>query len=327
MPLDSIDGRLLNLVQARFPLTREPFAALGEELGVTEQDVLDRLQRMKDEGLIRQLGPVIDGRRLGYQTTLVAMRLPEDQLAQAEELLRRHPGVSHGYERDHHFNIWFTLALPEGADVEQELARVASGFNVESIFSLPATRLFKIGAYFDVGGDGQSGARMPVNDSGALPETVRISDEDRALLVELQRDLPLVSRPFRDMAWRLGLDDDTLLERCRTLQHLGVVRRLGASVNHRRAGFQGNGMACWIVPPERVSDIGPKLAALPEVSHCYERATNPQWRHNVFAMIHGRAREDCAGIARAASRELGLDEPMVLFSTREFKKERVRYLV
>jgi DNA-binding Lrp family transcriptional regulator len=325
MPRDITDRKLLNLVQAGFPLTPEPFAALGEKLGVSEQDVIDRIMRLKSEGLIRQLSPVIDGRRLGFQTTLVAMRVTEDDRARAEDVLCRHPGVSHGYERSHHFNIWFTLALPGGADVDEELARISEGLDVEAIFSLPATRLFKIGAYFDVGGDGQ-GHRMPTNDSGALPETIDISDADRALLVEMQQDLPLVSRPFRDMAERLGLDEEAFIERCLKLQSLGVMRRFGASVNHRKAGFSGNGMACWIVPEERVDEVGPGLAALPEVSHCYERATNPEWRHNIFAMIHGRVHEDCERIAGQASEDLGLDAPMVLFSTREFKKERVRYL-
>ena len=97
-------------------------------------------------------------------------------------------------------------------------------------------------------------------------------------------------------------------------------------MNHRKAGFWGNGMACWAVPEERVDEIGPRLAALAEVSHCYERATNPEWPHNMFAMIHGRAHEDCERIAGQVSDELGLDAPLLLFSTREFKKERVRYL-
>ncbi|MEE8352880.1 MAG: AsnC family transcriptional regulator, partial [Dehalococcoidales bacterium] len=117
MPEDSIDRKLLNLIQADFPLVHEPYAELGGRLGITGEETVERIARFKQTGLVRQISPVLDGRRLGYQTTLVAMRVPESSRETAEEALRQHPGVSHGYERDHRFNIWFTLALPPEADV------------------------------------------------------------------------------------------------------------------------------------------------------------------------------------------------------------------
>ena len=311
---DTTDRKLLNLVQAGFPLTQRPFEDLGKQLGTTGDDVISRIRHLKNEGIIRQISPVVDGRRLGFHPTLVAARIPEDDLPRAEDAIRRHPGVSHGYERDHHFNVWFTLALPAGADV------------AEAIFPLPATRLFKIGAYFDVGGDGRGAAPVAANPGGALPDAVELSGEEREVLVELQQDIPLMSDPFSGMAARLNMDIEAFLAHCRALVDYGVMRRFGASVNHRQAGFQGNGMVCWKVPPEMVDTAGARLAALPEVSHCYERETNALWRYNIFAMIHGRTRDECRQIAARATSEIGLGDYQVLFSTREFKKERVRYL-
>ncbi len=327
MPEDSIDRKLLNLIQADFPLVHEPYAELGERLGIDGDEVIERIARFKQTGLVRQISPVLDGRRLGYQTTLVAMRVPETSREAAEETLRQHPGVSHGYERDHRFNIWFTLALPPEADVDEELAELTAGFETEALFALPAIKLFKIGAYFDVGGDGDTQSRTGValNPSGALPDRIALSEDDRRVLRQLQRDLPLEATPYRAMAADIGIDEATFLSRCRELVDRGAMRRYGASVNHRQAGFEGNGMACWTVAADGVDDAGRRLAALPEVSHCYERATNPDWPYNLFAMIHGKTPEDCRQVAADAASEIGLGEPQILFSTREFKKTRVRY--
>lgn len=335
MPEDSIDRKLLNLIQADFPLVHEPYAELGGRLDITGDEVIERIARFKQTGLVRQISPVLDGRRLGYQTTLVAMRVPESSRETAEETLRQHPGVSHGYERDHHFNIWFTLALPPQVDIHRELAELTASFETEAVFALPALKLFKIGAYFDIGGDGGDSPSRAVatgrvaseNPSGALPDRLVLSEDDRQVLRQLQRDLPLEPMPFTAMAAGLDIDEATFLARCRGLLDRGAMRRYGASINHRQAGFEGNGMACWAVAAEAVDDAGRRLAALAEVSHCYERKTNPDWPYNLFAMIHGRTPEDCRRIAAAAAADIGLGEPQILFSTREFKKTRVRYEV
>jgi DNA-binding Lrp family transcriptional regulator len=86
-------------------------------------------------------------------------------------------------------------------------------------------------------------------------------------------------------------------------------------------------MACWVAPPDKVEVIGRRLAALPEVTHCYERRVNARWQYNLFAMIHGHTIEDCQGLARDVSRETDLTDYVLLFSTKEFKKERIKYLV
>jgi DNA-binding Lrp family transcriptional regulator len=105
------------------------------------------------------------------------------------------------------------------------------------------------------------------------------------------------------------------------------MRRFGAAVNHRKAGFAANAMTCWAAPPEKVVAAGQKLASWREVSHCYERKTNPLWRYNLFAMIHAHTEEACREIAAKVSAQTGLTDYVMLFSTREFKKTRVKYLV
>ena len=129
------------------------------------------------------------------------------------------------------------------------------------------------------------------------------------------------------MAQRVDMDAEQFLAQCRSLQQRGIIRRFSASINHNHVGFVANAMACWVAPADTIDIAGCKLASLKEVSHCYERKTNPLWRYNLFAVIHGCSREVCQEIADKVSRETGLKDYALLYSTKEFKKTRVKYLV
>ncbi len=325
MDFDSVDRKLFSLLQVEFPLTREPYGELGLKLGIDGDEVIHRIKQLKAKGVIRQISPVLDARRLGYQTTLVAMRVAETQLDTAEQLITEHPGVSHGYERDHDFNVWITLAIPATANIEAELQKLAGPIDAEA-FALPAIKLFKLHAYFDMDGDNQSEADTGVETS-LLPQMAELSQTDRLVINELQQDLPLVPAPFTALAAQLGMDEEYFLAQCQSLLQCGIIRRFGAAVNHRKVGFKANAMTCWVAPPDTVNVAGRKLALLREVSHCYERKTNPLWQYNLFAMIHGHSREVCQEVADKVSRETGLMDYVLLYSTKEFKKMRVKYLV
>jgi len=327
MYLDSIDKKLLNLVQAEFPLTSEPYSALGQRLGIDGSEVIFRIKRLKEEGIIRQIGPVLEARRLGYQLTLVAMRVEKSELDRTEQLISQHPGVSHGYERDHYFNLWFTLAVPPEVDIMTELKLLTSSLEAKVVFALPAIKVFKIGVYFDMNGERLSMADTMKQPSGVLVQKAELAQTDRLVINELQQELPLVTTPFSTMAIRLGMSEEYFLAQCQSLLQRGIMRRFGASINHNRAGFKANAMACWIAPPDLVDVAGQKLASLPEVSHCYERQTNSLWQYNLFAMVHSHTRETCHKIVSDVSHRIGLNGYILLFSTKEFKKTRVKYLV
>lgn len=310
MKLNRLEIGLLDLIQAEFPLSGEPYAELGRRLGISQDEVMAHIEKLAAAGIVREIGPVLDSRRLGYQTTLVAMKVSQDYLDRASKIINEHPGISHGYEREHPFNLWFTLSLPPPADLEAEIQRLSQAIGAEAAFSLPVLRQFKIGTR--LGG-------------GELPQPAELSATDRRVINELQSDLPLVSAPFGRMATRLNMDVAEFLARCQSLLQRGVIRRFGASVNHREVGLRANAMACWVASPEMVDAAGQKLANLGEVSHCYERKTSPLWQYNLFAMIHGHTREACREIADRVSGETGLKDCVLLFSTREIKKKRVKY--
>jgi len=323
---DSVDQRLLGILQARFPLTSRPYADIGLGLDVAEDEVIQRIDQMKKKGLVRQISPVLHARRLGYKTTLVAMRVRETKLGRAAKLLAEHPRVSHAYERDHHFNLWFTLAVPDMADIDAELLRLADITEAETAFDLSMVKVFKLRTYFRPEGDDQPEVPASTPDSN-VHQRACLSSVDRKVVNELQQDLPLISRPFAEMSSRLRMDEGRFLTLCQSLLLRGIIRRYGASVNHRGIGFAANAMTCWAVPAEKVVVIAEKLVSLKQVSHCNERKTNPEWHYNLFAMIHGHTKKQCQEIADKVSAETGLTDYVLLFSTKEFKKTRVIYQV
>jgi DNA-binding Lrp family transcriptional regulator len=309
-------------------LTSKPYGEIGLVLGIAEDKVIRRIDQMKKKGLVRQISPVLDARRLGYKTTLVAMGVRETQLDQAARFLSEHPRVSHAYKRDHYFNLWFTLAVPDMADIDAELLRLADMTEAETAFDLPTVKIFKLRTYFSSDEDVQPQPEVLAGTlNGVTRQSVDLSPLDRKVINQLQQDLPLTSRPFAEMAARLGMDEEKFMAQCQSLLSRGIIRRYGASVNHRGVGFAANAMTCWAVPAEKVEVIAEKLVSLKQVSHCYERKTNPLWHYNLFAMIHGHIREQCQEIADKVSAEIGLTDYVLLYSTKEFKKTRVIYQV
>jgi DNA-binding Lrp family transcriptional regulator len=329
MEFDNVDKTLLNIIQAEFPLSREPFSALGFRLGLTSNEIIRRIDRLKAAGIIRLIGPVLNPKKLGYQTTLVAAKVPVEQMDKAGQIISRHPMVSHCYQRDHDFNLWFTLAIPITEDVEDEVRKLGNRIKSETILNLPAMKTFKIGAYFGPTGGNISAPDMTSHSNRSSDTDFELAATDRAVINELQHDLPLSEKPFDLISAKIPMDTDKFLSHCRTLLQRGIMRRFSASVNHNKLGFTANAMVCWKVTSDMVDTAGKKIATFPEVSHCYERQTSPLWPYNLFAMTHAHNNENCRAVTDKICSETGLNtnEMLLLFSSKEIKKTRVRYMV
>lgn len=329
--LDTADRALLERLQSGFPLVARPFAALGCALDLTEEDVLARMCRLKQENVIRQISAIFDTRRLGYQSTLVAFHVAHDAFHVAHDALESvasrvsdHPGVSHNYARAHHYNLWFTLAVPPGKDVREEIDRLAERAGVDDWLDLPALRTFKLRTHFRLQ---DSDAEQQIERSGDPGHNGRaFTPADIPLVRALQRDLAIAPNPFAEAAERLNVSEKELLDRARELERAGIMRRFGAVLRHRQVGYTANGMACWVVPEAQVEAVGSEAAGFPQVSHCYQRpAYPPRWPYTLFTMTHGQARDEVSSVVAAIAQQTGIEEYQVLYSTREFKKERVRY--
>jgi DNA-binding Lrp family transcriptional regulator len=204
-----------------------------------------------------------------------------------------------------------------------EIERLAQQAGVDDWLNLPALRVFKIRTHFQL----DAAAGPPAATLSAPGPAIRpLKTCDIDVIRAIQGDLPLLSRPFAGAAERLGLSELALLEYAHRLQAAGILRRFGAVLRHRRAGYTANGMACWVVPDSQIETAGQLAAQLPQVSHCYQRpAYPPRWPYTLFTMIHGRAEEEVEAVVARIARQIQIGQYQVLYSTREFKKERIRY--
>ncbi len=327
--LDAFDKRLLDAMQGGFPIAQRPYAAVAENLGVSEDVVLERVRELLDDRIIRQVTPIFDTRAFGYGSMLVAAKVDPEHPWRAGKIINSHPGVSHNYLRNHDFNMWFTLAVEEDSqlglqgtlDLLQELT------GAESIRQLPTLKLFKIRMELEMGGDTKS-LSTP---KAVAEEPVELSkqpfdDVDRAVVLATQGDLPVVEEPYANAARELGMPVNQLLAHLEGMKERGLLRRVAAILFHRRAGFSANGMGVWAVPEDRIAEVGPRMAAFRGISHCYQRPTYPDWPYSVFTMAHGRSKEECDAILDAVGEEVDcIEGRATLYSSTEFKKIRLLY--
>jgi DNA-binding Lrp family transcriptional regulator len=325
--LDAVDKKLLNEIQWVFPLVDRPYAEVAEKHRISEQDVMRRVTAMKKLGLIRQINAIFDTRRLGYKSALVAFAVKPDKLGIVADRINEHPGVSHNYERNHEFNMWFTLAVPPGSDMKHDLDRMAALDGVIKYRVLPTLKLYKIGVRLDMVNE-DADKPKPTDEVKELnPEKVQLSERDKEFIRELQKDLAVIPEPFKELADHLGITTSELFAKAKEYEGIGIMRRFAAILRHRDVGFVANGMVVWHVPEDQIDEVGFKLAAFPQVSHCYRRPVYPDWRFNLFSMVHARSLDAAEKMAVEMSDTIGIQDYQILFSSREFKKERVKYFV
>ena len=148
--LDSIDSAILNRIQSDFPITSRPFLTVANELGLSEEEVLNRVARLKADGIIRRIGGNLVPGKLGFVSTLCAASVPFEKIDRFAEIVNRYPGVTHNYQRDNSYNVWFTFIAPSMDEIEKNLKQIVKDTGVDDILNLPATKVFKIRAEFEV---------------------------------------------------------------------------------------------------------------------------------------------------------------------------------
>jgi AdoMet-dependent heme synthase len=148
--MDAIDKKILNILQKEFPLEEQPFLIVAGRCGISEEETLARIQKMKDEGIIRRIGAVFAGQKLGRVSTLCAARVPEDKIDGFVQIVNANIGVTHNYRRDNEYNIWFTASAPTAEELELFLKDVKEKTGVADILDMRAVKTFKIDAAFDV---------------------------------------------------------------------------------------------------------------------------------------------------------------------------------
>lgn len=276
MRLSEFDRQVLDRLQLGLSVTERPFLVIADELNVSEDRVLASAGDMKDAGLIRRIGPTINYRILGFNSTLIAASVTEERLKKVTDAIKIINGVSHCYLRNNPMNLWFTMMFRSCENIEEKLSVLSKELGTP-LYNLPAETFFKLNVFF-----GKQGGQKPKKRPGkGNYSVVKLSKQAKSMICGLQKGLEIVSRPYMK-ACSSGEELNILGE----LMELGVVKKINASVNQYKLGFTSNVMFCAKIDDSAIAEAGNWLSQSRMVSHCYSRKTCEAWNLNFFAMVH-----------------------------------------
>ena len=152
-----------------------------------------------------------------------------------------------------------------------------------------------------------------------------LTELEKKVVASIQGDMPIVEKPFAQIATEIGIDENELLDILDDLVRRGVIRRFGATLRHQKSGYHSNAMTAWLVDEDRMDEVGKIMASFKEVSHCYRRDPTPVWKYNLYTMIHGKDEDHCRQIAKMMAQKSGVTTYSLLFSRRELKKTSMKY--
>ena len=324
--LDQTDRLLLNQLQTSFPIEHRPFASLAQAFGISEAACLERVASLKKKQFIRQISAIFDGKSLGYKSALVAMKIAGEHIGEAAKIINSHPGVSHNYQRSDVFNLWFTVSVPGDDSLEKTIEVLKKQTGCSEVLFLPALRLYKIGAKFELGADyiGPEESRI-YSESSRTSDGAPLTKTDRNIVRAMQEDLPLLEMPFAVWAEQAQVSEDQLIAWAKRAIQSGVMRRFSAILYHRNVGLKANMMVAWRIPEEKIDWAGEEISRFREVSHCYRRTAYPSWPYPVYSMIHGATDAECAGVLNKIEENIGAFPHKILLTVKEFKKNSLKF--
>jgi DNA-binding Lrp family transcriptional regulator len=323
--MDGKDRLLLTYLQNGLPLTPGPFAVWAAKLGTDNADLLVRIQRLKKEGTFGGIRPVLDFRFFHYQSSWVALRICSGGIESRTEVLWQHPGVIYGCEREHEFNVWFFIAVPADHDLELHVRCLEKLLGAEEVLFLPVRKIFKGSDLLNSLGT----ETFPVmSERFEKRRTIRAPDlaaEEIDMIRQLQEAFPLTDEPYQKIAADLGITEAQVLERMRSLVRKGCLRKIGSFLKPVTSVSEARTLVVWKIPEEKLERIGPEIAAFREVLYADRRPAYPEFPYSLYTMILGETPEELELIIRRMQDRIGKWPHRVMMTTREFKKERMKY--
>jgi DNA-binding Lrp family transcriptional regulator len=334
--VDAVDAALIDEYQSGFPVESHPFERVAREISdetgvdVDAAEVLDRVRDLRERGVFRRFGAVLNPPVIG-SSTLAAVRAPEDRFDEVAEVVNGYRQVNHNYRRDHEWNQWFVVTAGSREKRDEILTEIEARTGCE-VLALPMLTDYYIDLEFPVV-NADRFARESLDETAV--SATRISEDARGDLTALEADLllaiqdgfPLSATPYADVADEIGAAVDDVLAAVDRLLADGCIKRIGCVVNHVVTGFTNNCMVVWDVPDEELDERGESVGSLPYVTLCYHRPRREEqeWPYNLFTMIHGREAEAVdAKIDELAADHLPYDHER-LYSTETLKQTGAQY--
>lgn len=328
--MEDLTEKLLNDFQRNFPLSPLPFEQIAKILNTSTEVVIEKLKELQAKGAVSRVGPVFSPNTVGV-STLAAMSVPANELEQIAEQVNTYQQVNHNYEREHLFNLWFVATADNQNNLQNTLNSIEkqTGYKV---LSLPLLKEYHIDLGFhmnlkDRKDIDEVDATMPNPAPNILTAEAQLASAEDLIEV-IQCGLPLVARPYQEIAERLGWSEQLVIEKLKTMIDGGIIKRLGIVVRHHELGYRSNAMVVWDVADDQVDKIGQQLGMQDCVTLCYQRPRMlPEWPYNLFCMVHGRNREEVLECIDTMTEGLGLEKTphTVLFSGRRFKQRGAIY--
>ncbi len=150
-----------------------------------------------------------------------------------------------------------------------------------------------------------------------------IDSVDQKIIRRVQGEFPLTPAPYRLMADEIGISEAELLERLSQMKAMGMLRKMGAVLQHRVAGFHGNALCCWRIPDVMVKEVAARMAACSFISHVYLRQPHEKWPYNLYTVFHSHTREECQERIETMAKTLAMAEYRVLFSRKNWKRSQL----
>jgi DNA-binding Lrp family transcriptional regulator len=317
LPIAEVDRAtqlLIDGYQRDFPLVSRPFAEIGERIALSEAAVIERLAALSARGAVSRVGAVVRPHTAG-RSTLAAVAAPSERIEEVAATINAFAGVNHNYERENVWNLWFVVTCRTQADVDATLAGVAAATGLR-VLDLPLETSFHIDLGFALFDTPRKKRSQPALRGEA-------DENDRRLLAAIEGGLALTPLPYAAAAQAAGMSEAEVLTRLDAMVTRGVITRFGVVVRHRAFGYVANAMTVWDIDDADVDAVGEAFAREPGVTLCYRRPRRPpDWRYNLFTMIHGRDRAEALSVVKQLAVRAGGHARAhdVLFSLRCFKQ-------
>ena len=306
---------MLAALQRGIPLAPRPGEELSREIGREDSGLVDFARAALENGSARRFGAVFDARRMGYASALCCASVSDPDAAATEIVKCRE--VTHCYRREAPGcpNLWWTWSAP-AESFEDTLGKISIPFH-----RLPATRRYKIDVMF--------GTATRASDESVADCLPPPDERERRIVRALQGDTEIRPDYFSAIAEKVGMKEWDLLATLEIWLRQGRLKRIGLVLNHRKAGYQANGMCCFRIEGDTM-EAGRALAALDSVTHCYERPLGKVFPYNLYAMIHCSSMDEAeSGFEDLKSRLAALERPpsasVMLVSTKEYKKTSMSF--
>ena len=309
--LSDLDKRILMALEYDFPLDKEPYRVLAQRFGLSENELLEKVKNYIHDGIVKRIGMYVSFRAKGMDSALVAAQIPENKIDFFRRKALEIKEITHNYIRIHpRYNVWYVIKAENRDALNNKIRTLMEEVGAVDYVILYSEQTLKLSVKFDIiRGISYSEAYVP-KDTGRV-------DANPELLKVLSYPLPLVPRPFKEVAAKLGMSEDDLIDVVIKLRERGAIRDYGATLNGEKVGIIENGML--MISANNVAESCENLAKIRETTHVVLRSSDKPWEYLCYAMLHAKSKKLIINVAKNIVNELDIKNYLILFSTENLK--------